>query len=381
MTREFFEQVLYQSEGTSLDFKREQYPFTKGDEEKSELLKDVLAFANAFRQTTAYILIGVEERKGDRAEVYGITELLDDAHLQQFVNGKTQRPITFSYQNFDYDGKKVGVIEIPIQRRPFFLKRDYGKIKAGAVYYRQGSSTAVANADAIALMGASDASTQQAVTPRLVPKLLPAGQSHPVEIMPDSEIPLTATLLQNPTLPEITVRPDGTAVNADVPDDDDFVNQVMHYTRIKFLAQPVRLVLQNTGSVSVASVEIHIYSPFAGLLMFWDESDFPDRPHARDYLGGYIASLPRIRTSTDIDVERTAADWHVTARFKNIFPGVERTTSDVFYVAAVQSGVTQLKCSIHGDRLDSHIEIPFRLKWDVAPRAMTSTDMGMDGKD
>jgi len=45
-------------------------------------LKDILAFANAWRRTDAYILIGVKENKGGRAEIVGIHEDIDDAQLR-----------------------------------------------------------------------------------------------------------------------------------------------------------------------------------------------------------------------------------------------------------------------------------------------------------
>ena len=64
-------------------------------ETKSELLKDILAFANAARQITAHILIGVEEDAMGWGKVVGVTKHLDDAKLQQFVNGKTNRPVEF----------------------------------------------------------------------------------------------------------------------------------------------------------------------------------------------------------------------------------------------------------------------------------------------
>src|SRR5262249_5677392 len=93
------EELLNQAEGEALDFKREQYPFERAtDEQKSELLKDVISFANGSRRTDAYILIGIEEKKGGRNQVVGITDHLDDASLQQFINSKTQRPVEFSYQ-------------------------------------------------------------------------------------------------------------------------------------------------------------------------------------------------------------------------------------------------------------------------------------------
>ncbi len=59
------EELLNEDEGAALDFKRSQYPFEEVDNDaKSELLKDILAFANAWRRATAYVLIGVDEVKG-----------------------------------------------------------------------------------------------------------------------------------------------------------------------------------------------------------------------------------------------------------------------------------------------------------------------------
>ena len=99
---ELIEQLLLEDEGAALDFKRKQYPFVGASkEEKSELLKDVLAFANAFRRSDAYILVGVEEQRGARSEVVGVSTHLDDANLQQFVNSKTQAPVTFGNYIFD----------------------------------------------------------------------------------------------------------------------------------------------------------------------------------------------------------------------------------------------------------------------------------------
>jgi hypothetical protein len=44
------ERLLYEEESSELDFKREQYRFIgASDNDKGELLKDVLAFANSWR--------------------------------------------------------------------------------------------------------------------------------------------------------------------------------------------------------------------------------------------------------------------------------------------------------------------------------------------
>jgi hypothetical protein len=59
MDAQLFEKLLKEPESQTLDFKVDQYSF-KGatDDEKSELLKDILAFVNVWRETDAYILIG-----------------------------------------------------------------------------------------------------------------------------------------------------------------------------------------------------------------------------------------------------------------------------------------------------------------------------------
>lgn len=91
MDNVLFERLLHEDESTTLDFKRDQYPFSKATEaQKSELLKDILGFANAWRRTDAYILIGVEEVRGGRSRVVGVTEHLDDHSLQQFVHRRTE---------------------------------------------------------------------------------------------------------------------------------------------------------------------------------------------------------------------------------------------------------------------------------------------------
>jgi len=103
MNKDLFENLIYEEESTTLDFKSQQYRFSKESEEvKSELLKDIIGFANAWRRSDSYILIGVKEVRGGRGEVVGIdnSEHLDDHALQQFVNNLTNRPVRFHYEAF-----------------------------------------------------------------------------------------------------------------------------------------------------------------------------------------------------------------------------------------------------------------------------------------
>ena len=149
------ETLLYQEEGPALDFKEEQYKLSNADiGEKAELLKDILTFANSWRLTTAYILAGVREVKAGRSELIGVKYHLDDANLHQFVNSKTQKPIGFSYLPIRAEGVEIGVIEIPIQERPIYLKARFGQLRENDVWIRDSSSSRIATSDEVAKMGA-----------------------------------------------------------------------------------------------------------------------------------------------------------------------------------------------------------------------------------
>jgi hypothetical protein len=148
------EQLLHEGESSTLDYKRDQYHFAGAtDDDKSELLKDILAFANGWRHAEAYILIGVEEVAGGRSTIVGVSHHIPENDLQQFVNSKTNRPVTFSYRAYPFEGKQVGVITIPQQDRPIYLTKNYGSLQKHVVYYRQGTTTAIASPDDIARMG------------------------------------------------------------------------------------------------------------------------------------------------------------------------------------------------------------------------------------
>src|SRR5262249_11099831 len=135
MNKELFESLLYESETETLDFKSEQYLFEGASvDDKAELIKDVLGMANAWRRGPAFILIGVKETKFPPAQVVGVEQPLPASNLQQLVSTKTNRPVGFRYEKFEYDGKQIGVIEIDLQERPVYLTTKFGPLEAQKVY-------------------------------------------------------------------------------------------------------------------------------------------------------------------------------------------------------------------------------------------------------
>lgn len=147
--------LLRRSENETLDFKSKQYPFAGArDEEKSEMLKDVLSMANAWKSSDAYILIGVEEKNERATGLCGADVTLGDSCVQQFVNSKTNRPISFRVEVLPHQGVNLTIIHIDKkQNRPICLVKNFGSLKKGVVYIRHGSSTDEAAPDEIAEMG------------------------------------------------------------------------------------------------------------------------------------------------------------------------------------------------------------------------------------
>ena len=135
------EALLKQSESEVLDFKRDQYPLSNAkDEQKAKLVKDILAIANACRDSDGHIVTGVEVSNGVK-RVVGATAL-DDADVQQLLKSKTNRPISFLVETFIFRKKSVTVITIhQKQDRWLYLRDPFGGTKSNVVFTRQGSST------------------------------------------------------------------------------------------------------------------------------------------------------------------------------------------------------------------------------------------------
>lgn len=96
ITASEIDRACEEGESNRLDFKSELYPFEKAsDYQKSELLKDILAFANARRSAPAFILCGVKKNEFGAMYVAGIPSNVvpDEASIQEFVNRKLNKGI------------------------------------------------------------------------------------------------------------------------------------------------------------------------------------------------------------------------------------------------------------------------------------------------
>lgn len=143
-----FRSLLDRSESNTIDFKREHYKIIGSENDgASSLIKDLISFANTIRNESAFIIIGVEEL-GTRKNLIGIDRPIDDNIIQSKIKDKINPRLIFSYENFEFDGKVFGVIEIPVRRypEPIMPTIKMKGIEPGKVYKRHGSSNVEATA-------------------------------------------------------------------------------------------------------------------------------------------------------------------------------------------------------------------------------------------
>jgi len=295
MEQTFFERLLFEEESATLDFKRDQYQFSgASDEQKSELLKDILGFANAFRREDAYILIGVEDVRGGKSDVVGVPHHLDDHSLQQFVNGKTNKTLRFHYEAVAAAGKQVGVIRIESdQPRPLFLLHDFGKLRKNEVYIRRGSSTdptKPALPDEIALMGSSHVPVLQKGD--VIVEFADARRN----VSLGTSIDWSAELCQMPQLADIPKLVPGAMPTHPLGIDpsmfsfgmnelnSNFYREMANYERFRRLFREIRLVVSNCGTTAATDVRVEIEVPKNkgfGVLECEKIPQLPERTHSR----------------------------------------------------------------------------------------------------
>ncbi|MDZ4859299.1 MAG: ATP-binding protein [Candidatus Hydrogenedentes bacterium] len=376
MNDALFEQLLYEEESTTLDFKQDQYPFAKENEdEKSELLKDILGFANAWRRTEAYILIGVEDVRGGRADVLGIPNNahLADHSLQQFVYNLTNRPIHFHYEAFCFEGKQVGVISIEVQERPIYLLRNYGRLKKGEVYIRRGSSidpSKPATPDEIMRMGMSAAPTTK---PTLTVEF---GALDRYRIL-GRHYQFSATLCQMPdskTLPKL--RADNIFTGLSNPVNTNYYEEFAQFIFCTLFFKKLYLVVSNTGECAATDVYLEISIPKNKDFGVIVPSELPRPPRkSLDIFNTPItASISHFQNPGDVQIIANADESKIEIDCGNMQPGRKVWTEGIFLWIR-QDGEIEVKGHIFAANLSSPVEFSLFINATITETMMTVNEL------
>ena len=138
MTTARFQELLAGAEGETLDFKQDLYDLPS---DRTALNKDILAMSNTPRDDAAHIVFGVRWTPESGSTVLGVNRQFDDVQLQDAFRQTKIHPLPrFTYTPFEFEGRQVGVLEIPANDDgPFTPLVDCDGLQAGAIYYRRGS--------------------------------------------------------------------------------------------------------------------------------------------------------------------------------------------------------------------------------------------------
>jgi hypothetical protein len=352
-----FESLLYEEESPTLDFKRDQYRFVKASEdEKSELLKDILGFVNAWRRSEAYILIGVEDVRGQRKRVVGIggSDHLDDHSLQQFVNNLTNQPVRFHYQAFEFEEKQVGIFVIEEQTRPVYLKRDYGKLLKEKVYVRRGSSTdpmKPASLEEIAQMRIGS----QRPDAELVVEFneIDRDDTRGTEISWDAEF---CEMPDRDTIPDLAPPGQHSPFGFMLRDplnrtNPGFFREMAEFEFVRRLFRPVRLIVRNVGEIAAHNVRVELTIPAnIGVEVM---SELPARTKEQmDFLNNTVLrGMGSFHGGPGgVSIDRNDERLRIEIECGHLQPG-RRIWSEVFYIGKAETGNLSLCGFVFADKL------------------------------
>ncbi|HEP1209344.1 TPA: ATP-binding protein [Stenotrophomonas maltophilia] len=351
-------QLRYKGEGADLDFKEAQYPFSFASEhQKSELLKDIMAMANAYRSGPGYILIGFKDLAPHPAEIVGISaeDHIDDAALQQLVRSKIEPPLEFQYEERLLEGKHIAVITIPSQVRPFVPKQDFGKLKKHVALVRRGSSTDEASIAEMMKMTLTDSGSSK--TARVDLSILTEEN----QLLPNS---LKLTFLRFGELPDYQEEYTTNSAYGFMPPRPltRFVNRHYYRDGAQYHAERNRLVLvrlslsnQSDFAMQEVKLELTCLAPSGETVQMLRSDDLADEPEPGHELHSMLGHVdPRDDHRETVSVDDRAREPACKILLGTLRPGETGTADTDIALLPTAPGDYVIRCRI----LAKEIAIP-----------------------
>lgn len=359
---DIFYRLLYEEASNTLIFRPKEYKFDGGlILEKGELLRDIVSAANAWRRADTYILVGVEDMKGGRNRILGVINHLDEKKIREFVDDKLQEPIRFYYKDLVIERKKIGMIHIPLQKRPFYLKEDFANLKKYVIYIRRGDTIREADTEEASRIKESGGQPDQADMPFQVEfaygktkKTLSdylnlktfTIEIPPLELLPDFQFKNVSETTGEPQPPKIVER-----ANCHF-----YREMAVHLQKIGSVGQ-IDFCITNSGTETARDLilDINIEDPDQEYFCL-EEFEIPHRP---DKCAGpsNVKSLLRF-VSDSIRVRWRPPFWIIRLRFNEIPPGKTVFSNTGLYIGAVKSLKLEMVGLLKGPGITSPLHVP-----------------------
>jgi hypothetical protein len=128
--------IKFENESTNVDFKAKQYA------NNEDLLKDLIAMANANVAGNRHIIVGLKHLPDGTRKSWGInrSEFVDSATYHQLARENIEPEIHFDYSPYELEGHLLGVLRIyNCNDQPYMMRKDYISLRAGDAWIRKGS--------------------------------------------------------------------------------------------------------------------------------------------------------------------------------------------------------------------------------------------------
>ena len=287
--------------------------------------------------------------------------------LHQFVNGKTQRPVEFSYQVIPIEGTTIGAIEIPLQERPTYLKKRYGKLREHEVPIRDGSSTRLATPDEIKKMGAEEVIGG---TPQLSLQWADLTD-HTVLSSPRT---IHSVILEPQFPPDTFARRRHHLLGTDPFSNRNYSREVIAYAAKRAFLTDLGLRLENKSGVVGKRIRFvgHVVKSAGLAIHAWI-----DDPPSKDFLISPRFADSMVGSPSDIDLNVTEYTdrWEIDIDFGDVRPRDEAWTTNGLFIGSSNPGVLTLQGELRGDNLPEPLPCDLQVQIEVQRREMEMDDV------
>lgn len=266
----------------------------------------------------------------------------------------------------------IGVIRIPKQERPTYAKTKVGKVEKEVVYYRLGSSTAIAKPEDIARMG------KDSIPSRPTPVLALQFADYQNRIKLGNSIELNSVALGIAArLPDAYEEKKGftAAITTYEVVNKDYWRELEEHIRVKeLLSRPTGFVIHNQSNSLAENVRVEVIGSSTDGITVMSEDDLPDKP---TYRGIRLPSIrPLWRQAPQTRVEHHGSNWTLTVNFGNVQPKSCIWASEPFYIGSADKDFLELEGSIYADNLPEPQKITLTIQFTVKKKpALTLDDL------
>lgn len=267
-----------------------------------------------------------------------------------------------------------------INKGPFFLIKDYGKLKNNSVYLRRGSSTVIAKPDEIAEMGHQE--SKESISPNLILEFCRPEEETNI----GGELNLTAELISlgnNNSIPDFEGDEDYLKtkgceqLNIMKSPNHDYYKKLVYYYFFQKIKNEIFFSLQNTSSILATSVMIYIDIEKMDKVSFDEHHNLPKLidKYSELYDLSINSNFPNMVPLNNITIKEASTKWRITIDVGNIYPNDTCFITNGIVLLSGVSHKTELKCTIVGDNIPQPIKTKLMIECNTSKITMDLDDI------